>query len=176
LAAFKTDAVMNRNIEYKIDEGANGVFADLTISYKHNGKGFDWKTTRYRTYTRIYVPAGSELLSSSGFTDPEVHAYSELGKTVFAGFLSIEPGQFGQLKLRYKLGDNVAQTIKAGQYELVFQKQPGSNVENLALNLKFNRNIKSFSPASFYAENYGDRVKWTSDMEADRVFRVEFSD
>ena len=174
LAAFKTDRVMNRSIEYKIDQDINGVFSELTINYKHNGEGFDWRTTRYRTYTRVYTPINSSLISVSGFSDDKVEIYSEFGKTVFAGFLSIEPGEFGQIKLRYKLNDDIYKQIKNNKYSLIFQKQPGNRVESLYVGLIFNNMIKSYSPVSFYADSESNTVSWDSDLDADRVFRVEF--
>ncbi|MCK5320672.1 DUF4012 domain-containing protein, partial [Candidatus Parcubacteria bacterium] len=174
LAAFKTDRVMNRSIEYKVDQDINGVFSELTINYKHNGERFDWRTTRYRTWTRIYTPINSSLISVAGFDDDKVEIYSEFGKTVFAGFLSIEPGKFGQIKLQYKLNDDIYKQIKNGEYSLVFQKQPGNKVESLHVGLIFNNMIKSYSPVSFYAESESNTVSWDSDLDADKVFRVEF--
>jgi len=174
LAAFKTDRVMNRSIEYKIDQDINGVFAELTVNYKHNGEGFDWRTTRYRTYTRIYTPINSSLISAIGFNDDKIKIYNEFGKTVFAGFFSIEPGEFNQIKLRYKLNDDIYQQIKNGGYNLVFQKQPGNKVESLHIGLIFNNVIKSYSPVGFYADSGSNTVSWDSDLDADRVFGVEF--
>ena len=173
LAAFKTDRVMNRGIEYKVDQDINGVFSELTINYKHNGEGFDWRTTRYRSYTRIYTPTNSALISATGFNDDEIDIYSEFGKTVFAGFFSIEPGEFNQIKLRYKLNDAIYRQIKNGEYSLVFQKQPGNKVESLHIGLIFNNMIKSYSPVGFYADSGSNTVSWDSDLETDRVFKVE---
>ncbi|MCK4540282.1 DUF4012 domain-containing protein [Candidatus Parcubacteria bacterium] len=173
LAAFKTDRVMNRGIEYKIDQGVNGAFAELTVNYKHNGEGFDWRTTRYRTYTRIYTPINSSLISVEGFNDESIEIYSEFGKTVFAGFLSIEPGEFGRIKLRYKLNDDIYRQIKNGEYNLVFQKQPGNKVESLRIDLMFNNRIKLYSPVGFYAKGGSNTVSWDSGLETDRVFGVK---
>ena len=174
LAAFKTDRVMNRSIEYELDQDINGVFSELTINYKHNGEGFDWRTTRYRTYTRIYTPINSTLISVSGFNDEKIDVYSEFGKTVFAGFFSIEPKEFNQIKLRYKLNDDIYRQIKNNEYNLVFQKQPGNKVESLHIGLMFNNMIKSYSPVGFYADSGSNKVSWDSDLETDRVFKVEF--
>lgn len=173
LAAFKTDRVMNRSIKYRIDQGINGVFAELTINYKHNSEGFDWRTTRYRTYTRIYTPINSSLISVEGFNDEKIEVYNEFGKTVFAGFLSIEPGEFGQIKLRYKLNDDIHRQIKDNGYNLVFQKQPGNKTESLRVDLVFNNKIKSYNPVGFYANSAKNSISWESDLKTDKVFWAE---
>ncbi len=79
------------------------------ITYQNNAD-FTWKSTRLRTYTRVYVPLGSELISSAGamendkIKDPQlqagqVEAATEFGKTFFGAFISIEPHETRCFKL-----------------------------------------------------------------------------
>lgn len=131
LASLKTDEVMQRSYTYTVDQEKGDMVGTLTIHYRNTGK-FDWKTTRYNTYIRVYVPNGSVLLSSSGAqlrerskTPGTVETLSELGKTVFAAFKSIEPGTEDELVLKYRLPANVAKQWETGSYTLVWQKQPG---------------------------------------------------
>jgi hypothetical protein len=131
LASLKTDEVMERHYTYTVAQEKNGAVATLTIKYRNTGK-FDWKTTRYNTYIRVYVPSGSVLLSSSGAqlrersqTPGQVETLTELGKTVFAAFKSIEPGTESELVLKYTLPAGVAAQWQAGKYTMVWQKQPG---------------------------------------------------
>jgi len=172
MAAFKTDAVMSRSIDYRVDQGANGLFADLKINYKHNGENFNWKTTRYRTYTRIYVPLDSQLVSAEGFSEPDIDVHNELGKTVFGGFLSIEPGQIGNLKVKYKLPDELAERAKSGSYDLLFQKQPGNSVESAEVELSFLKDIKTFEPIGFFADRKDGKIRWEGPLAADREYSV----
>ena len=107
-------------------------------------------------FMRIYVPAGSRLVSASGFenfpfypsvfpgaaSDPELQArdrttlvdgltntliYQANGKTVFANWLVLAPGETKEVQLEYRLpfqynlSDNSAKV-----YTLLAQKQPGS--------------------------------------------------
>lgn len=129
MAALKTDQKMKKTISYQVRQEGDGLIADLNIYYKHEGS-FDWKTTRYRTYTRVYVPKGSQLLESSGIMEndklsggrsAEPIIYEELGKTVFAGFIAIEPQTEETLHYKYKLPFN------SEGYKLYVQKQPGTN-------------------------------------------------
>ena len=90
LAALKTDHAMVRKLNYSFAPTDDGQYlATASMTYTHNG-GFDWRTTRYRTYARIYVPQGSKLVSSEGSinwsdTDKpgEIDSGVELGKHWF---------------------------------------------------------------------------------------------
>ncbi|PIP33348.1 hypothetical protein COX22_04830 [Candidatus Falkowbacteria bacterium CG23_combo_of_CG06-09_8_20_14_all_49_15] len=148
LAALKTDAVVTRYLHYQLEENPNGLFAEVVANYAHHGD-FDWRTTRYRTLTRVYVPAGSELISATGQTDGEVAASTELDKTVFSAFLSIEPGAVGVLRLKYKLPDRLAAAVKAGHYDFLVQKQPGVTGQEIDLVMNFLRPIKTGEPIGF---------------------------
>lgn len=124
LAAYKTDAVMRKNMSYELKADSAGLVATLKLKYIHEG-GFDWRTTRYRSYTRILTPLGSELINHSGLDDFSVS--TDLGKTVFGFFWSIEPGKQKEIYLSYRL----PKEINAANYRLYFQKQSGSRLNNL---------------------------------------------
>ena len=175
MGAYKTDAVMGKSIEYSLDQGINGLFAKLKINYSHRGS-FDWKTTRYRSYTRIYVPRGSQLIKSWGGDKEQVDVYDEGDKTVFAGFISIEPGKINNIYLEYKLPDRInIQVIAQKEYSLYFQKQAGAKIEELKLSLNFDNIIKSYKPTGFFVDNKeGEKIKWSADLETDREFKVKF--
>lgn len=170
MASFKTDAVMSKMINYNIDQGINGLFANLTVRYAHQG-GFDWRTTRYRTYTRVYVPIGSQLIEFEG---AEVSVYNEFDKTVFGYFISIEPGKIGSVSLRYKLPDSLAIKSQNNEYELYIQKQPGNSVGYLSVDLKLLNSIKSYKPTGFNVYRSGsNQVKWEEDLRTDRYYKVK---
>lgn len=140
LASLKTDPTIVRTYRYHVNVTSDGqAEATLTIHYDHRGK-FDWKTTRYRTYVRAYVPAGSELLDSHGAQVRErsnkagpVKISSELGLTVFGAFKSIEPGTSDELVLHYRLPAAVAEQLNKNTYTLVAQKEAGVTRANLGL-------------------------------------------
>lgn len=92
MAALKTDAVMERAITYSFRPDGDGYLARAAITYHNTGR-FDWKTTRYRTYTRFYVPLGSTLVKGEGMMlndklyDPKrtpgtIDVGEDLGRTV----------------------------------------------------------------------------------------------
>lgn len=135
LASLKTDIVMQRDYDYQVTLDGDRPTATLTITYNHTGK-FDWRTSwrisRYNTFVRVYVPNGSELVSSSGSQRREqsnaegtVTTSTELGKTVFSTFKSIEPGTKSTLKLTYRLPASFKDAIAKNGYHLAWQKQAG---------------------------------------------------
>lgn len=175
LAAFKTDAVVDKRIAYSIDQGTNGIFSNLSLSYSHKG-GFDWRTTRYRSYTRVYVPEGSEILFSEGVDIGDIDISNELGKTVFGFFFSLEPGQIKNIIIKYRLPDRINSGLAERSYSLFIQKQPGKRVEELTVDLIFNNKLKSYKPTGFFVEKSNDKqIIWKTNMETDKIFIAEFN-
>jgi hypothetical protein len=187
LASLKSDPAVHRTIAYSVEPGPDGSYlGKVAITYDHRGR-FDWKTTRYRTYTRLYVPDGAQFLGASGalvndrLKDPaqrpgEVDVGKELGKTVFGAFTSIEPGQKRTLEFRYKLPSYVVQSIRAGEYALDVEKQPGTLGHGLTLDLDFGKTLASAEPPEERAEWGDGRYRVRTDLRIDRSFLVELGD
>lgn len=184
LAALKTDSVMTRSIDYSIQPDGTGYKATVTLKYENNGR-FSWKTTRYRTYTRIFVPLGSKLISSTGamlndkILDPKrtpgaVDTLDERGRRSFGAFLSVEPGETRTLTFTYRLPLSIATGITLNNYELLVQKQPGTVSIPLTLDLDFGKRVTSATPVE-EQKNWGDgSYNVTTDLVIDREFTVGF--
>ena len=65
VGAFKSDYYVKRSIDYTVDLEGDRPTADLKITYNHTAVQKDWMTTNYRTYLRVYVPAGSFSIPGS---------------------------------------------------------------------------------------------------------------
>lgn len=183
LASLKTDKVVDRQIDYMVTQKENGdLAAKVSITYDNRGN-FSWQTTRLRTYTRIYVPLGSKLIGSSGaLADDrtkqpgEVITETELGKTVFGAFISIEPGESGTLSFEYLLPQALAEKAKQGYYNLTVQKQPGTIEPGLKVDLDFNSNIEDFYPTGFSTRRPDETsVEYDSNLRLDREFTVNLA-
>jgi hypothetical protein len=184
LAAYKTDSVMSRSIRYSIAPEGDGYRAKVTLRYTNRG-AFTWKTTRYRTYTRVYVPAGSVLLGGTGMMandkilDPKrtpgtVDVGDELGRRYFGAFLSVEPGETREMSFEYRLPAAVAAQIKAGRYSLLVQKQAGTDAVPLTLDLDFGKTLRRATPGE-ETKQWGDaRYVLSTDLRTDRDFEVGF--
>lgn len=122
--------------------GDGTITTKLTVDYKNPYPGSDCGlesgglclNAPLRNWVRVYTPAGSKLVDSRGSQSPKDNApvsldtYDSLGKTVFEGFLIVNPLGTAKLELTYtspvKSGD--------GKYRLLIQKQPGTdNIETL---------------------------------------------
>lgn len=158
LASLKTDPQVLRSISYTIEPIEDRRFLGrATIRYDHQG-GFDWKTTRYRTYTRLYVPLGSQFIRATGMLADDklknpsgaagtIDVGQELGLAVFGAFISIEPGESGELSFEYYLPESVGVMIDSGKYSLAVNKQIGAAEHSLTTELNFGKKVKSAYPA-----------------------------
>jgi hypothetical protein len=183
LASLKSDPVVLRDLFYAIDQSAEGPVATVTIHYTHQGS-FDWKTTRYRTYTRIYVPYGSVLLDSSGSLrddkiknpsgeEGEVSVDEELGFTTFGAFTSVEPGETRELQFQYRLPESVSDAIASDTYSLKVLKQIGAAEYGLTLDLDFDKKVTTATPEEL-EHFWGDDVyAGAFGLASDVTVRVE---
>ncbi len=115
----------------------------LTIDYKNPFRGSDCGlesgglclNAMLRNWIRIYVPAGSKLVESRGTQSPKdgkavpMTASESLGKTVFEGFLTVNPMGVAQLTLSYTSPVG----LEEGKYKLLIQRQPGSQDHDFVL-------------------------------------------
>jgi hypothetical protein len=89
--------------------------------------------TLYEDFVRVYVPLGSRLLATRGFTQPWPAA-QEHDKTVFAGFLRLPSGPRTTVSLTYVVPPNAL--LDPIAYHLTVQKQPGTEAIPLSVELR----------------------------------------
>ncbi len=139
IAGQKTDRVISQKInESSIVQSDGSIIDTLQIIRTHHGrKGTPFTGVRNVDWLRVYVPAGSKLISASGFQSPAskylqqkpnpnwtlspllaseraastdaqtgTKIYQESGKTVFANWSILDPGQQAVITLRYRLPFN----------------------------------------------------------------------
>ncbi len=145
LAALKTDAVVGRRTDYTAVRTPEQTTSTVTLTYRNGAKKFDYRTTRYRTYTRVLVPAGARLVSSSGTLENDrifnpagnpgmVDQEQYQGKTMFGFFLAVEPGTTRQVTLQYtvpRVNGN-----PSNEYHLLVQHQSGVPERPLTLRVQ----------------------------------------
>ena len=184
LASLKSDPVIQRSVNYQIKPVGSGYEGIVRLQYRNTGT-FTWKTTRYRTYTRIYVPAGSTFLDASGamendkLKDPsrrQGHGDSgnELGRTVFGAFVSIEPGETKTLQFHFQLAQSIVQKICDGSYMLDVEKQLGTSANGLTVDLDFGKKLTGAAPPEKTSEFGDTHYRFMTDLRTDRTFTVSF--
>ncbi|OGL66776.1 hypothetical protein A2856_03355 [Candidatus Uhrbacteria bacterium RIFCSPHIGHO2_01_FULL_63_20] len=184
LASLKSDPSVHRSVRYAIAQNASGEYVGrTTIRYEHAGR-FDWKTTRYRTYTRVYAPYGSKLLRVEGsladdkIRNPSLAAgspdvFTELGFTTFGAFTAVEPGQTRELAFEYLLAQSVVDAIRSGSYRLAVFKQAGAADNGLTLHLDFGKNLTDASVPEDLSRWGDDTYNLNTKLDQDLVFEVD---
>lgn len=121
-----TDQEVMQNYEVQKD---GTILKTVTINYKNTFPPSDCNLERgglclnaeLRNWVRLYVPKGSEVVSSKG-SQVEVTTYDELGKTVIDGFMTVRPLGKATYTVTYKLPF----TLKdRSPLPLLIQKQGG---------------------------------------------------
>lgn len=181
LAALKTDHAVGRHLHYALQgKQGNRYLAKATMTYTHTGT-FDWRTTRYLTYARVFAPKGAEFVSVQGKTrggapiaTTAVESGMEDELSWFGTFFSIEPGEQKSLSFLYLLPESVSEAIDRGEYHLVVPKQLGTIAHRLTLDLQFATTVTAAIPAEEPAQFGDDRYEADTDLLVDREFLVSF--
>lgn len=173
LGGYKSDPVVERTITYSLAPTRRGYQATVSIFYDHHGF-YDWKTTDYKTYTRVYAPAGSRLLDVEGAGGWGTNGVTEqdLGMTSFGAYFSTPPQTSGTLTFTYLLPSSVETAIKNGTYELQVFKQLGADNHHLELDLDFGDTVLTATPAESESEWGDDTFTYTTDIETNTTFTV----
>lgn len=180
MAALKSDPGVMRSIDYRVEQVDGSAQAKLKITYRNEGT-ITWKSTRYRSYTRIYVPLGSRLIDSTGFVTNDklqngqptaASTDTEVGKTVFAGFIAVEPQSEIMVELNYTLPEPVSRQFQQGDYSLLWQKQAGAAAYQLSVNLVMPFKSKVRLPADWLDIDNHDSVGFRGALSKDINFIV----
>ena len=178
MASRKTDGFMERYWNYNIDLTGEYPKVKLDLNYTNTSLGYSWKTTRYRSWTRVYAPLGSKIKGVEGneknpmyYTnlDTDYEVTEELGKQAFGTFLIVEPGESKTVTFEYELPIKSTDYMKNNQYEITVQKQIGTINPGIKINptLPQNNQYQSFEGEGEVVENDGS-VEVTSDLLIDR--------
>ncbi|MBU1177098.1 MAG: DUF4012 domain-containing protein [Patescibacteria group bacterium] len=120
LASKKSNAFIEREVEYAVNLNEEKPRVNLKIKYAHQNKEKDWFNDDYRFYLRIYTPIGSWLENSNGMSS-EIEFTNELNKTVFGSWVEVPAGQEKIIEFEYTLPTSFNQE----EYKILVQKQSG---------------------------------------------------
>lgn len=172
-ASLKTDAVISREIIQKRTQDANGIKATVSITYHNSGKAKDWRTDRYKDYLRLFVPAGSRLVSFEG-ANVTPQTTEENGKTVFGSLIYVELNSSKTVTISYYLPIELENKWKSGSYSLYWQKQSGSKVIKAEVDVILPSEVKSLNPLSGAISSDKKRIHWSSDLTKDLEMSLNF--
>ncbi|MBI5613816.1 DUF4012 domain-containing protein [Candidatus Gottesmanbacteria bacterium] len=146
MAGAKSNLFVSEKITKDTTVESNGALTTrLTVEYKNPFKGSDCGlesgglclNAPLRNWVRVYVPRGSKLVESKGTQSPKdgkpvlMDTYDSLDKTVFEGFLVVNP--LGTARLDVTYTSTVKDSVNG--YKLLIQKQPGTDKQEYILKL-----------------------------------------
>lgn len=148
MAGAKSNMFVTQKYTKDVKISKDAITTTLTVDYKNSYPGSDCNLERgglclnapLRNWVRVYAPKGSTLVESKGTQNPKdrtasaMTAYDDLGKTVFEGFLIVNPLGSAKLTLTY----TSPVTSKDGKYHLLIQKQPGTEGDQFILKINGN--------------------------------------
>lgn len=181
LGSLKTDHAILRELNYSLAPETDGGFiAVAAMRYRHTGR-IDWRTTKYRTYARVYAPVGAQLISGfvvSGSDKRAVKAADidqgvELGQQWFGLFTEVLPGQTVEVQFAYTLPVAVGSEIAAGNYSLRVQKQLGVVAPKLTLELDFGKPVTFAKPPEVKKWHGDTWYDFSTDLRVDREFEIK---
>lgn len=131
-AGAKSNLFVKQSVKQEISVAGDGsITKTITISYKNPSPPSNCNLEAgqlclngiLRNWLRVYVPEGSTLMSFTG-SEKDTVTYTELGKTVFEGFLTVKPQGASEAKIVFKLPFKKPAN---GVYSLLIEKQPGTD-------------------------------------------------
>lgn len=155
MGGAKSNMFVSEKITKDTTVNADGTLTTkLTVEYKNPYKGSDCGlesgglclNAPLRNWVRVYVPAGSKLIENKGTQSPAdgkvmpMVSYDSLQKTVFEGFLTVNPMGTSRLDVTYSTPASQVD----GKYKLLIQRQPGSDDQEFLLKLN-GRDRKKFT-------------------------------
>jgi len=161
MGGAKSNMFISEKITKDVTTTGDVVTTKLTVDYKNPYKGSDCGlesgglclNAPLRNWVRVYVPAGSTLTDSHGTVSPKdgkavsMTTSQSLTKTMFEGFLIVNPMGTAQLTLTY------SSPVKStdGKYRTLIQRQSGASDQDfiLKVNGKTRINAKLLSDSEF---------------------------
>jgi hypothetical protein len=137
-AGAKSNLFVEEEIESESKTEGGSIKKTVTITYRNPHPHSDCNLERgglclnatLRNWVRLYVPKGAKLVAFEG-SKTKVNTYDESGKTVFEGFMTVEPKGLAKVQVTYTLPPSV-KTSDA----YMIQKQPGVQKDKQSLNVK----------------------------------------
>lgn len=134
----KSNMFVTEEVEQEITVENGSVTKKVTIAYKNPRKGDNCNLEAGQlclngvlpSYTRIYLPKGSQLTEALGFDDDTVNVSEDLDKTVIEGFFKLNPQSQAKIILTYTIPYQPQDT-----YNLYVQKQPGKDAPEYTVSL-----------------------------------------
>ena len=197
LADSKLNSFVTQGLKYEVQLEADGRpgLASLTIDkinayvpgaalvgfpqegYNTGGR-WDAQTQRwdrwegyYGGYLRLFPPPGSQFLEATGFDD-QVDVGMESDRIVFGSYVGLWAGARRQLQFRWIPGGRPG---IAGQYRLFVQRQPGTLVYPLTIQVYLPQGYQATAITPQPITVTAQTVIWQALLDQDRTFSLRLN-
>lgn len=142
MGGLKSNLYVSSTVTQNVEISTNGeITKTVKIHWENPEPGDHWLNGPYRAWVRVYVPAGSTLISRD-LKEREINSEwgeRDYNKTVFENIILVptaekensEPGTF-DLEFSYKIPVKLPSDYP---YKLKIQKQPGKSAEKYIVNV-----------------------------------------
>lgn len=172
----KANYYLRRAFNNLVSIGNQDIERTTTITYHNDSPSDVFPTGDYRNYARIYLPrdAGNitVLIDEERLLDSEYTLLSLDDKIVLGFYLEVPVGSSRQVKVAYKLFPRDDTLPPA--YQLIVQKQPGTERDPLSLQLDLAERslVQSNFPLPERPLVNSRAITYNSDLSLDRVFSI----
>ncbi len=194
LNGSKTDLFLERSAGLNTDIEVSGkVRHQLTYTIKNPLPPVAGLNNK--SWVRFLVPSGAKLLGSNGFSEANladlpavtystleqvnqwenslnydkgnrVYTGTEAGKTLFAGWVDVEPGDSTTVSINYELPNSLRWRVS--RYQLLIEKQSGVSRLQLTHRINFpGRELRWSSSGLAAAERADDAIQYQTDLSVD---------
>jgi hypothetical protein len=136
LGGDKTNWFVGKEVTHELTKEKERYVRTVKVNYTYDEPGGEFVNfvTRFRDWTRLYVPSGSELISVEG-SEVGSGEGAEGTKTYFHGYVTLGPGESTELVFKYYLPEGI---VTGDTYNLYIQKQSGivEETHNVVVNGK----------------------------------------
>ncbi len=172
LGVNKANFFISRLITQRVNIDENGVVtSNLFVKLQNDSPNNIFPGGTYKDYFQVLLPKGA-IVQEVALDGVRVNEYDE-AEVVFKSvgfFLQLPPKRSSEIKVSYRL----PQQLKSGKsvYQLIFQKQIGSNNSDLILEITLPKNV-SLTNQNFSPLVKDNRIFYNTSLSADKIFVLE---
>ncbi len=184
LGGTKSNYYVDQKMNYRImSMTRDGLLrAELVLTYSHNGNDDSWPGGPYQDYVRVLTQSGSKLtgakLSNKTLaTEEDIYKSVLIDKvgdyTSFESSFTLKPKETVELTFMYDLPQTLSITTTNKNYELYWQKQPGTQDDNynIVFDYPFGMTVEDIFPK---IEHDSEVIKDAGVLNTDKYYRFHF--
>jgi hypothetical protein len=182
---LKSSLSINEKISIKSSISEDGMITNrLNLAREHKGSN-NWPDGTNRNLVRILLPYGAKVVNfkiisgdfeqyrSNGFKDGSPYWMTEeAGRPELRFWMTTEPGERSEVNIEYT-SDDLQQNGDEILLPLIFQKQPGANVDTVDYELTVPENLVPTNVDNYILASR--LIKFSFSLDQDRKFIIKFS-